>query len=65
MATRLLAAHHDVVVYNRTPERTRPLEQGGAKVAVTAKQLAAGVDIVFSSVTAARGRRRHRVLERH
>ena len=51
MATRLLAAHHDVVVYNRTPERTRPLEQGGAKVAVTAKQLAAGVDIVFSSVT--------------
>src|SRR3989442_7881761 len=50
MATRLLAAHHDVVVYNRTPERTRPLEQGGANVAVTAKQLAAGVDIVFSSV---------------
>src|SRR5712664_1472331 len=50
MASRLLAAHHDVVVYNRTPERTRPLERGGAKVAVTAKQLAAGVDIVFSSV---------------
>src|SRR5881409_49930 len=50
MATRLLAAHHDVVVYNRTPERTRPLQQRGAKVAATAKQLAAGVDIVFSSV---------------
>jgi len=50
MASRLLAAHHDVVVYNRTPERTRPLEQGGAKVAPTAKQLAAGVDIVCSSV---------------
>src|SRR5207245_1231239 len=50
MAGRLLAAHHDVVVYNRTPERTRPLEQRGAKVAATPKQLAAGVDIVFSSV---------------
>src|SRR2546426_10398580 len=50
MASRLVAAHHDVVVYNRTPERARPLEQRGAKVAATPKQLAAGVDIVFSSV---------------
>ena len=50
MASRLLAAHHDVVVYNRSPERARPLEQRGAKVAATPKQLAAGVDIVFSSV---------------
>ncbi len=50
MAGRLLAAHHDVVVYNRTPERTRPLEQRGASVAATPSRLAAGVDIVFSSV---------------
>ncbi len=50
MAGRLLAARHDVLVYNRTPQRTRPLEQGGAKVAPTAKQLAAGVDVVCSSV---------------
>src|SRR2546426_5966169 len=50
MASRLLTAHHDVVVYNRTPERTRPLEQRGAKVAPTSSALAAGVDIVFSSV---------------
>src|SRR2546422_6093406 len=50
MASRLLAAHHDVVAYNRSPERARPLEQRGAKVAATPKQLAAGVDIVFSSV---------------
>src|SRR3989441_5439175 len=49
-AGRLLAARHDVLVYNRTPERARPLEQGGAKVAPTAKQLAAGVDVVCSSV---------------
>ncbi|TMC50072.1 MAG: NAD(P)-dependent oxidoreductase [Chloroflexi bacterium] len=50
MASRLLAAHHDVVVYNRTPERARPLEQRGAKVAATPRDLASGVDIVFSSV---------------
>ena len=50
MASRLLAARHDLVVYNRTPERTRPLEQRGAKVAATPQQLAAGADIVLSSV---------------
>jgi 3-hydroxyisobutyrate dehydrogenase-like beta-hydroxyacid dehydrogenase len=50
MAGRLLAAHHDVVVYNRTPERTRPLAARGATVAGTPRQLAAGVDIVCSSV---------------
>jgi 3-hydroxyisobutyrate dehydrogenase len=50
MAGRLLAAQHDVVVYNRTAERTRPLEQRGAKVAAMPRELAAGVEIVFSSV---------------
>jgi len=50
MASRLLAAHHDVVVYNRTAERARPLEQRGAKVATTPNELAAEVDVVFSSV---------------
>jgi 3-hydroxyisobutyrate dehydrogenase-like beta-hydroxyacid dehydrogenase len=50
MASRLLAAHHEVVVYNRTSERARPLEQRGAKVASTPKDLASGVDVIFSSV---------------
>lgn len=50
MAGRLLAAGHEMVVYNRTPERTLPLTQRGAKVAATPRDLAAGVDIVFSSV---------------
>lgn len=50
MAGRLLAARHDMVVYNRTRERTRPLEDRGAKVAATPKELAADVDVVFSSV---------------
>src|SRR2546427_4146404 len=51
MAGRLLAAHHEVVVYDRTQESTLPLQQRGAKVAATSRQLAAGVDMVFSSVT--------------
>jgi len=50
MAGRLLAAQHEVVVYNRTGERTRPLEQHGAKVAATPRELAAAVDVVCSSV---------------
>jgi 3-hydroxyisobutyrate dehydrogenase len=50
MAGRLLAGHHDVTVYNRTRARARPLQQQGAKVAATPKQLAAGADVVFSSV---------------
>src|SRR5438128_11277765 len=51
MAGRLLAAHHEVVVYDRTRESTLPLQQRGAKVAATSRELAAGVDMVFSSVT--------------
>jgi len=51
MAGRLLAAHHDMVVYDRSRENARLLEQRGAKVAASSQELAAGVDIVFSSVT--------------
>jgi 3-hydroxyisobutyrate dehydrogenase-like beta-hydroxyacid dehydrogenase len=50
MAGRVLAAHHDVVVYNRTPERTKGFAERGATVAATPRQLAAAVDIVCSSV---------------
>src|SRR5438132_451841 len=51
MAGRLLAAHHDVVVFDRSRENARPLEQRGAQVAATSRELAADVEIVFSSVT--------------
>ena len=51
MAARLVAAGHDLVVYDRFREATRSLQQRGAAVAASAKQLAAGVEIVFSSVT--------------
>lgn len=33
MAANLLKAHHEVTVYNRTPEKTAPLERQGAKAA--------------------------------
>jgi 3-hydroxyisobutyrate dehydrogenase-like beta-hydroxyacid dehydrogenase len=50
MAGRFLAAHHEVVLYNRTPERTKALADRGATVAATPRQLAAEVDVVCSSV---------------
>jgi 3-hydroxyisobutyrate dehydrogenase len=33
MATRLLDAGHDVVVWNRTPAKAQPLERRGARAA--------------------------------
>src|SRR5437879_1937397 len=50
MARRLLTAGYDLTVYNRKRERTRLLEQAGAKVAATPRDLAAGADIILSSV---------------
>ena len=51
MAARLVAAGHDMVVYDKFHEATRALEQRGATVAASVKQLAASAEIVFSSVT--------------
>ena len=51
MAARLLEARHDLVVHDRVQDLARLFEPRGAKVAATPRQLAAGVDIVFSSVT--------------
>jgi 3-hydroxyisobutyrate dehydrogenase-like beta-hydroxyacid dehydrogenase len=50
MASRLLAAGYDLTVYNRQRERTRSLEQRGARVAITLRDLAASADIVLSCV---------------
>ncbi len=41
MATRLIEAGHDVVVWNRTPERARPLVERGAGQADTPSDAAA------------------------
>jgi 3-hydroxyisobutyrate dehydrogenase len=51
MAARLVAAGHDLVVYDRLREATQSLERRGATVAASAKHLAASVDVVCSSVT--------------
>src|SRR5688572_21933769 len=51
MAQRLLSVGHDVSVWNRTPEKTQPLAQAGAKVAGSARELAAACEIVISMVT--------------
>lgn len=53
MARRLLAAGYDLTVHDRARERARPLEQDGAKFAPTPKRLAAAVNVVLSSLTAA------------
>ncbi len=51
MTRRLLAAGHAVTIYNRTPDKLRPLTELGAVIAATPRDAAIGADIVFSSVT--------------
>jgi 3-hydroxyisobutyrate dehydrogenase-like beta-hydroxyacid dehydrogenase len=48
VATRLLEAGHDLTVWNRTTEKTRPLAERGASVASTPAQAAAGVEAVIT-----------------
>jgi 3-hydroxyisobutyrate dehydrogenase-like beta-hydroxyacid dehydrogenase len=48
MAGRLLHAGHDVVVWNRTMERTAPLAQKGAAVASSPANAASGADFVIT-----------------
>jgi 3-hydroxyisobutyrate dehydrogenase len=51
MALRLLSAGHKVWVYNRTPDRLKPLELVGAKICATPLALAQNVDAVIFMVT--------------
>ena len=48
MATRLVDAGCDVVVWNRTPERAEPLVERGARLASTPGEAADGADGVFT-----------------
>jgi 3-hydroxyisobutyrate dehydrogenase len=50
MASRLVAAGHEVRVYNRTPAKARTLARRGAVVAKTPHAAAEGADIVFAMV---------------
>jgi 3-hydroxyisobutyrate dehydrogenase-like beta-hydroxyacid dehydrogenase len=50
-ARRLLDAGHDVVVWNRTAERARPLVEGGARQAGTPAEAAASAEAAFTMVS--------------
>ena len=51
MAGNLLSAADEVHVYNRTIEKTRPLQEKGAIVHGTPRELASAVDILITSLT--------------
>lgn len=51
IATRLLNVGHDVRVWNRTADKTRPLEEAGAKIAATPAQLASSCQLVITILT--------------
>jgi 3-hydroxyisobutyrate dehydrogenase-like beta-hydroxyacid dehydrogenase len=48
---RLLDAGYDLVVHNRSREKTAPLASRGAEVADTPAELAGAVDVVFTSLS--------------
>src|SRR5437763_8172903 len=51
MVQRLLDAGYQVTVYDRTKEKAKALEQRGALVAQTPKELAANCQVVLACVT--------------
>jgi 3-hydroxyisobutyrate dehydrogenase-like beta-hydroxyacid dehydrogenase len=51
MARRLLDAGHEVVGYNRTPDKARALQSAGLRVAPSPRAVAEAADAVFSMVT--------------
>src|SRR5262245_18045601 len=48
MVGRLLAAGHDVGIYNRTPAKAKPLTDAGAKSAATVADAARYGDVIYS-----------------
>lgn len=51
MTLRLLAANHDVAVWNRTRDKLRPVLDAGATAAESAADVARAADIVFMCLT--------------
>jgi len=51
IAENLLEHHPGMCVYNRTIEKTKPLEDKGAKVCKTVKELASTCDVVFTIIS--------------
>ena len=50
MAANLINAGHELTVWNRSPERARPLAEAGAKAAPTPRAAVEGVDFAISMV---------------
>ncbi|RFC64253.1 NAD(P)-dependent oxidoreductase [Fulvimarina endophytica] len=50
IATNLLKAGHDLVVWNRSEEKTRPLVDAGARRAASPREAADGADLVMAMV---------------
>ncbi|HET7669349.1 MAG TPA: NAD(P)-dependent oxidoreductase [Burkholderiales bacterium] len=51
MTLRLLAAGHEVTVWNRSPEKTRPVVEKGAKTAASPAEVARNAEVVMMCVT--------------
>jgi 2-hydroxy-3-oxopropionate reductase len=51
MAARLLAAKYPVRAWNRSIEKTQPLEEQGARVALTPSEAARGADVVITMLS--------------
>jgi 3-hydroxyisobutyrate dehydrogenase-like beta-hydroxyacid dehydrogenase len=48
IAANLIRAHHEVTVWNRSADKSRPLVEAGATLAESPKAAAAGRDVVFT-----------------
>lgn len=51
IAENLLEQHKDLMVYNRTEAKTKPLQEKGAKVCKTVAELAKACDVVFTIIS--------------
>ncbi len=51
VAARLMEVGHEVTVWNRTPEKARPLTEAGAKLSASPAQVAASVEAVITLLT--------------
>ena len=51
MAQRLMSVGHDVSVWNRSKDKTKPLVEAGAKLAATPRELASGAELVITILT--------------
>jgi 3-hydroxyisobutyrate dehydrogenase len=51
VAARLMEVGHEVTVWNRSPDKTKPLQDAGAKVAATPADVAAACEAVITLLT--------------